>query len=509
MKATMNKRVRCRETAALLASLLAYVALLAWTIPRHEPWVDEAQAWQIAGHTSLLGLFGTAIHYEFSPGLWHGLLWVVERLHVGYGGLPWFAAGVALCGVCVAVFASPLPLALRLLLPFSYFFAFQYAVIARSYVLFAPLLFLLAKIWNRREEYPVATAVLIGLLANVSSHALVVALGLVVVVAIEAWLRRRESTVDARRQMIAGLVLVGMIAFAIWCLIPPPDSDLRLSLIAMFHGPATTTVSTMNMGNHSLSRVPLLWRLPLMLLARFTFALSFGVSQPRALAWVAWALLVWRWWRERRLRYAIPAILLGGFCAATRFEVYHAGLVWVLLLFLWWVTWPEDSSDLRQRCLIVAFSLFLVAQVWWTAKAVRYERATAYSPNPAGALVLRRYLDEGRPVDVAVLPPAPHARADYYAVGLEPYFAEEPLRNAASRYWIWRPHPSMYPDYVRDTEARSVVVLLEERSNDTSIPAEEERLERLGYRKDASVCGRIFYPRQEQPELCHVFWVPK
>jgi hypothetical protein len=178
------QRARSWHKAVLAGSVGAYCVLLAITIPRHQPWADEAQGWQIARSNSFLEIFRTAIHYEISPGLWHALLWLLIRLHLTYAGLPWFSAFVAVCGVCVLVFRSPLPLVLRAFLPFTYFFAFQYSVIARNYVLFAPLLFLLATLWPQRRQRPLLMAVVLGLLANVCAHGFVIALGLLVVLVV-------------------------------------------------------------------------------------------------------------------------------------------------------------------------------------------------------------------------------------------------------------------------------------------------------------------------------------
>jgi hypothetical protein len=503
-----NNNVRFRERVALLASLGLYIALLAATIPRHQPWADEAQAWQIARSNSFIELFRTAIHYEFSPGLWHALLWVLVRLHIGYAGLPWITGAIALSGLYLVLFASPLPLALRLLLPFTYFFAFQYAVVARSYVLFAPLLFLLATIWNRRERHPILTALLLGLLANVSAHGLVTAVGLVAVIAIEQWKMRSETSISTSRWVIAATIVTTFIAFAIWCMIPPRDADWLLRITTAVHLPAATVFKRATDGRHPLRGVPPFLRLPLGLLVRFLYVLGFGVAKPKSIALVGWLLLLWRWRWEKRMRYVIPIALLGGLCTISRFDTYHAGLVWVLLLFLWWVTWPDNNRDPRQRSLIVVFSFCIACQLWWTLQAMRYEMTEAYSPDLAAATILRRYLDKGKQVDVAIPPPSLRAYGEYLAIGLEPYFAVEPFHDEESRYWIWRPHPAMYARYLRDTETRSVVVMVEQISNDSRISGEEQRLLSLGYRKEAAVCGRVFYPLQDYPELCHVFYVP-
>ena len=89
-------------------ALGAYAALVALAIPYHEPWVDEAQAWQLARSLSLASLFKTFIRYEGSPGLWHFLLWAMNRVHIGYGSMHWISGGIATAGVSLLIFKSPL-----------------------------------------------------------------------------------------------------------------------------------------------------------------------------------------------------------------------------------------------------------------------------------------------------------------------------------------------------------------------------------------------------------------
>jgi hypothetical protein len=126
-----------------------YAALVALAIPFHEPWVDEAQAWQLARSLSLPALFKTYIRYEGSPGLWYFLLWILNRAHIGYTVLHWICGVIALAAASLLVFASPLPRYLKLTLPFTYFLMFQYAVIARNYVLVPILLFSVAFCWKK------------------------------------------------------------------------------------------------------------------------------------------------------------------------------------------------------------------------------------------------------------------------------------------------------------------------------------------------------------------------
>ncbi len=126
------------------------------------------------------------VRYEGTPGLWHTLLWILIRLHVSYAAMHWVSGAIAAAGVWVLLRYSPFPLILRMLLPLGFWFAYQDAVIARNYVLFAVLVFPAAALLRSLSEQPrvpsatkwVLLILLMGLLANVSSHGFVASLAL-------------------------------------------------------------------------------------------------------------------------------------------------------------------------------------------------------------------------------------------------------------------------------------------------------------------------------------------
>lgn len=227
-----KKRSRWPEWCALSA----YAALVAFAIPFHEPFADEAQAWQLARSLSLASLFKTYIRYEGSPGLWHFLLWILIRIHVSYTGIHWICGGIAVAATALLIFKSPFPRYLKLTLPFTVFLVYQYAVVARNYALAPILLYLVALCWKRS---PLILALLLGLLANVSLHASVMSGGLAIVYLVEQV--RHGSAKDPRRwrQLLPGaVILLALWAFAIWTAWPP--RDFLKSLIGLpAHIPAT------------------------------------------------------------------------------------------------------------------------------------------------------------------------------------------------------------------------------------------------------------------------------
>jgi hypothetical protein len=504
--------------AAVGLTLALYLALLAYMIPRHEPWADEAQAWELAKYLSLKSLFGTYIHYEGSPGLWHALLWMLARMHVTYAGMHWITGAIAFTGMALLVIAAPFPLFLRMLLPFTYFFAFQYSVIARSYALFPPILFALACLWPNRERCRLAVVLLIGLLANVSVHGLAVALGLTVVLAIEQLPQTGRKMRPRVHWLPHLLLLVAMLGFAGWCAWPAPDAGWVVTAHSM------VAHDTLRSAEESASkRHPWLAHLPFKLQVAITTGLqlkdglSQGLSNRSRLGLIAWFLLFWGWMRSGRLRYILPVALLALLCRPMPFHFYHAGLLWVLFLFLWWVTIPQPrvsgalpETGLLQKALILVVTLCVCIHLVWAGRAIRYDAVKAYSPNRDGAILLQQYLYQGQKAEIAIPSKLEgDGISPYYITGLEPYFAVEPFGNMPFRFWFFGWGEDMRLKYLLDSQNQSVIVIVEETEEDPRYKIEEKRLEHIGYVRDKVACGQIFYPDTLSFPLCHAFYVPQ
>src|ERR1700761_7138250 len=91
------------------AIVCAYAALVSFGILNHEPWADEAQAWQLARGSTVADLFAHRLRYECTPGLWHLLLHCLNRMQVTYAGMHWIAGIIAVCGAALLAFKAPFP----------------------------------------------------------------------------------------------------------------------------------------------------------------------------------------------------------------------------------------------------------------------------------------------------------------------------------------------------------------------------------------------------------------
>jgi hypothetical protein len=340
--------------------LATFAALLAYAIPFHEPWADEAQAWQMARSVSLPALFKTYLRYEGSPGLWQMLLWILTRAHISYAGMHWICGLIAVAATAVLLFCSPFPRYLKLPLPFTYFLAFQYALVARNYVLAPLLLFLVAFFWKRS---PVVLVVLLGLLANTSLHLAVISGGLAIVFAVEQWREGRLSQRPQQRGFLAfSLLLMAFYAFAIWTAKPPHDIAFQTS-----SGSAA-----------------------LLALLRIL-----EILQPAGLALAFWIAMGLCFATRRALIYLLPVALCTGFCVAVYASWWHLGLLFPLIVALLWITWPSTTTNLNRRETIgrAALLAYAALQILWSAYAFRFDHDHAYSPDRAAAAWLQPYVD--------------------------------------------------------------------------------------------------------------------
>jgi len=474
--------VFAQNTAALRTSwpewltLTFYAAILAAAIPCHEPWADEAQAWQLARNLSLPDLFRTYIRYEGSPGLWHFLLWALNRAHISYTGIHWACGLIAFASAALLIFASPLPRALRLTLPFTYFLLFQYAIVARSYVLAPLLLFLVAWCWKKS---PFTLAILLGLLANVAIHAATISAGLAVVYTIEQFRAGNPKSIPHRRKLLAcAAILLAFYAFSIWTAKPPHDIAFKTSPGPFFISLALRLVE---------------------------------LSRPIGLAipfWIAIAV----WFASRRvLLYLLPAAFCAGFCAVVYGNWWHVGLLYPLLISLLWITWPRlvEASSRASRWGNAALAAMFGLQILWAGYALAFDHFHAFSPDPAAAAFLRPFVNHGDTIALT------YADADstnaFDGTGILPYFDHNIYINQRYPFWWWSSQDTTEDTFnqLLPTHPRLVVVEAVFKGKRDHIPLDGPKYQSIlqaGYTYTTAFCGTM--PERLAPGLtnCHVIF---
>ena len=130
--------------------LFFYIISLSTIAHHHEPWADEAQAWLLARDSNIPDLFIKYLPNDGHPGLWHLILMIPAKLNFPYFTLNIISIIIATMGTYIFLKYSPFPKIIKVLFPFSYFIFYQYAVVARNYVLLPLLLFLIAAIYKNK-----------------------------------------------------------------------------------------------------------------------------------------------------------------------------------------------------------------------------------------------------------------------------------------------------------------------------------------------------------------------
>ncbi|MBI2212174.1 MAG: hypothetical protein HYU52_00885 [Acidobacteria bacterium] len=333
--------------------LALYLLLGFALITHHEAWRDEADSWLWARDGSLEELFGHLGHMG-TPSLWYLLLFPMAK-----AGLPFLAQGVLhvllSSGTAFLILArAPFPRRVRLLVVFSYFFGFEYLVIARNYAIGLLLLFALAALDGERRQRRILFGLTLALMMNTSVHLLFIG---VVILSVEAWESWRERPRPRGRDFGLMVAFAGAMA-SVWQLWPPLDGA-HAGIIYEFEPRA------------------LRWTLSQSLLPGIpVYGLHF-VTIPVFIACVA---ALWRYKRSLVIFTAGYAGLLYIMTFKVVGGVRHFGLVYALLLYCMWIAETAGEKTFRaansRRVAMIALECCLAislatAAVYWAMEWTR------------------------------------------------------------------------------------------------------------------------------------------
>jgi len=301
----------------------------------HEPWFDEAEAWQIAKCASFKDILFLLPHYEGHPPLWHLILTIPAKLGVPFEwGLKTVAAIPTLFSVWLLLFRSPFPRPVRLLLPFNYFIFYQYGVISRPYGLMLLGVILSAMSFGKRDEKPWRFILSLLLVCLCSAYGILIAGGICICWVFDimkeyGWKLSKALWKDHRVHALSVLLLLALLLIAE--IIPYSDAYgmnhsnatpfiLRL-IYAMFMILPDCFLTETFTGVLSLSSLTL----PVGI---YFFVGTFG--------FLLCCLIFFILQPKYRKFFFLPWILLAIFMSAVYFYAHHIGIMAMLLLFTLW-----------------------------------------------------------------------------------------------------------------------------------------------------------------------------
>lgn len=163
--------------SVIITVLYATITLVA--VFHHEIWADEAQVWMLCKHLSIPQLINH-LHNEGHPSLMYLITMPFAKLfsNIIYMQL---ICWIAMCtAVFLLMYKSKFPLIVKIAIISSAGFLYFLPIIARSYSLIPPLIFITAILYSKRRENPILYSIPLFLLAN--THAIM--FGFVLILAV-------------------------------------------------------------------------------------------------------------------------------------------------------------------------------------------------------------------------------------------------------------------------------------------------------------------------------------
>jgi hypothetical protein len=432
---------------------------LSFVIHRHEPWFDEAQAWLLARDASLPDLLLHRLRYEGSPGLWHCLLAILAKIGLPYASMNWLAGVLGSANAFLVFLYAPFPAWLRYTLPFTFFLFYQYAVVARSYVLLPLLLFCIARIYWDASNRLVALTILLALLANVSVHGCLLSLAIVASTIWRVrpvWLTLKSSQ---KRAYALALILFGLV--------------IGLLFLQLRKPPDLTDFGTLNFGAKHLISVTALN-------LKNAFTGSFLLS--------GFVLVVSAWWfytRRTLLLFLSGAAVVSALAGVVYSNVWHEGVLLCWWVFVMWVSGTPKARPMP-RLVLSACVVLIAIQVFWALRTSWFDLRFPYS----GSQALAQYF-VGQNLE----------RENVYALGWKnaamlPYFRGPAFANWPSShcYWLWSSKNGVRNKELDLSKPRPrFVILAISNDSDPETVSRREMLSRLNYSLARRFDGALYW----------------
>ncbi len=372
-KSLLSKEVGKAEKIVLAA----YGILLCIIEYFHEPWFDEAQAWQIARCASLKEILFTIPHYEGHPPLWHLLLMLPAKLNFPYE-LSLFVPNFIFCmwAMWLLLFRSPFPKFVRCYIPFTFFPFYMYGILSRPYSMMMVAIMLSAISYRERNKKPVQYILCLTFLCFTSAFGVILAGGFCIVWVIEIiqeyyhnqnWI---DILKEKRPYCLLGILIAAL--FILFSSLPAEDCYYAGNLLTL---------------PQKLYRLRFILMLPI----DATFGAAISVDDAMDIEFsqlleciggtvILTGVVMIAKKNHKLLMFLIPYLIYTLFASLVQFSVHHIGICLLLFIFFFWIllqdkcTIPEIfkqiaqkiNSDLIKNFIKIAACIMLIMPVAYT-----------------------------------------------------------------------------------------------------------------------------------------------
>lgn len=378
----------------------------------HEPWLDEAQGWLIARDASYYDMIFVIPHYEGHPCIWTLLLSIPAKLGAPYElSLKLIMLAISAAYAWLIMFKSPFHPLIRALLPFTYFFFYQYGIIARPYGLMALGFLLAAMTFGKRDEKPFAYVLSLMLICAFSAFGIVLAGGLAAVWCFRI-LKEYGGFKELLKKFIGTKRFNALLLLLVWA------GVLILSVLS-YEETFTKNTTEMTLPVFVRGAWYMLFMLPAdaMLIGSgyglesvlketvFGIEATLVMSAAGGLLLFSMALLAYR--KGRLAEFLLPMGLLAVFGSAVYFISHHIGVIVIFYCFILWIC--TESKDIRKpvsqrlhgaegvgKFINIAVAAFVLASgaAWSVSASVTDITCDYFYGRKAAEYIKENHLDE-------------------------------------------------------------------------------------------------------------------
>lgn len=333
--------------------LLAYIVVTVF----HEPWFDEAEAWQIAKCASLKEILFVNPHYEGHPPLWHLILRIPICLGIPYEiGLKVITGIFSSISVWLIIFKAPFSKYVRYMLPFGYFIFYQFGVISRPYCMMVLAFLLIAISFKKRNEKPIFFILSMAFLCLTSAYGILLAGGIAIAWVIEiicdkSWASFSDFWKD--RRVYELIVLFFFALWLIYCIVPSENTraifekgntigfDITSVLYTFFVMIPDCFLTSINQGYFGELSVSI------------PVVISCAIMELFILFIVLYQI------KTKKIKFfLIPLFIFAIFFAFVYNNVHHIGAIVCLFIFALWISFEEKQERIFGEYLKDKFKFF-------------------------------------------------------------------------------------------------------------------------------------------------------
>lgn len=333
----------------------------------HEPWFDEAVAWQIAKVANIKEILFEIPHYEGHPPLWHLILIPFAKLGMPYE-FSLSLVSLIFSGLTMyfILWYSSFPRLIKLLLPFNYFLFYQYGVISRPYCMMMLAFVLLAITYKKHNERPFLYIASLIFLCLTSAYGIVISGGIAIAWIIEIFFEKNMLKNFYKDKRIVALAILLIVALSVIIMIIPYGDTVAVANERYLEDKNSYFVLLLYMLICIFADLTLLNFYSSGLLKSFNFNYDFIIPAVVLGIVILIGIICFAKKKRKIILFVIPYLLYAIFSSVVYLNIHHIGILYLFFIFWFWVALDtketinifRSMSSTDKKCIMNFYILF-------------------------------------------------------------------------------------------------------------------------------------------------------